>query len=390
MTYLQDTVGREALDNLASNLSQSEAGNGEQIDWKERRHSLRHAAGSVIGGRTAKCGCCAIGAAVDVVQGDGGGHHFNGLETCSSVWTCPVCAVKITEGRRTDVKAVLESHLNQGGKAAMFTLTIPHSRFDEVSSLRRAVSQSWTKVQQGAGWKAMKARAGWIGAIRALEVTHGNNGWHPHLHVVVLFSKGLTEVNLNVFSDLLFDRWSRAISQAGFGRCSKDAFSCEPITDAEGVSKYCQKWGVAEELTKAHIKKGRAGGRSPWQILSDIQESNTPRDRALFAEYASAFKGARQLTWTNGLRDMYLDVPEPSDADLSDEPACADLEASRVLTINREVWKKVARLRLQGRLLSTMDRDGVAGVLEMLRRHEIPYSIGERRGMYGNITPSIT
>ena len=368
------------LDTLANRLSLTSQKEGKQIDWKDRRHALRHVSGNVIGGRTRKCGCAPIGGFVDVMERDAGGHHFNGLETCGSVWNCPVCAVKITEQRRTDVKAVLEAHLRQGGEAVMATVTIPHTRFQRVLELRKAVSTNWTKVQQGIGWKSMKNNAGFVGSIRALEVTHGANGWHPHLHVVILFKQGVNQKLIDRFSGLLFQRWARAIERSGFGTCSEEAFSVEPITDAEGVSKYCQKWGAAEELTKAHIKHGRSGGRSPWQILSDIAENNLPRDRALFAEYASAFKGSRQLTWTLGLRDRYLSEPELPDEKVAEELECSDVERNRALTIDRTVWKQISGRVLQGKLLTAMDQKGVDGVYEMLRRYEIPFAIGDRLG----------
>ena len=379
-----------SLDTLASKVSLDAERGSEGVNWKERRHHLRYTAGRVLGGRTAKCGSSMIGGHVDVIRGDGGGHHFNGLETCGSVWACPVCAVKITESRRADVKAVLEAHLASGGKAAMFTLTIPHTRFQHVLDTRKAVAAGWKAVQQGVGWKAMKSQSGFVGSIRALEVTHGANGWHPHLHVVILFSSRLTNVNLNIFSDNLFKRWSRSIARLGFGTCSEKGFSVEEIWDPEGVSKYCQKWGVAEELTKAHLKTGKAGGRSPWQILADIQEHNRPQDRALFAEYSAAFKGARQLTWTNGLRDKYLDEPEQSDEDLSQEPECADVEARRTLQINRAIWREIALRQLQGKLLILMDQEGIPGVYDLLREYGIRFAIGERQGMYGNLVPIIT
>ena len=375
-----------SLDTLASRVSLEP----QKTDWKDRRHQLRNTSGRVVGGRTAKCGHTPIGGSeINVVQGDHGGHHFTGLETCGSVWNCPVCAVKITESRRTDVKLVLEKHLLMSGKAAMFTMTIPHTRFQHVADTRKAVADGWKKVQEGIGWKDAKLRAGFIGSIRALEVTHGNHGWHPHLHVVILFSKGLTEGLLESYSDFLFDRWSRAIERLGFGICSEEGFSCDPITDAEGVSKYCQKWGAAEELTKAHIKNGKGGGRSPWQILSDIEESNLPRDRALFSEYASAFKGARQLTWSKGLRKQFIPEPEKVDDEVGNELECSDFEKSRRLTIGRGLWQRIAARVIQGKLLTAMDQNGVEGVKEMLRRHQIPYAIGVRQGLHGNLVPFI-
>ena len=380
----QSPAGRAAtpLDTLASKVSLT--------DWKDRRHKLRHTSGEVIGGRTAKCGHTPIGGSlITVHRGDNGKHHFNGLETCGSVWTCPVCAVKITEQRRTDVKQVLETHLLEGGKAAMFTMTVPHTRFHRASETRKAVAEGWKNVQQGIGWKTMKSKSGFIGSIRALEVTYGNNGWHPHLHVVILFNQGLTEGLLESYSGNLFDRWSRSIERLGFGTCSEKGFSCEPITDAEGVSKYCQKWGAAEELTKAHIKSAKNGGRSPWQILSDIEESNKPQDRALFSEYASAFKGARQLTWSRGLRELYIEEEDQPDEDIAEAPESDDVETSRALIIDRNVWKKIAGRVLQGKLLTAMDTEGAEGVYKLLKAYRIPYAIGERQGRYGNLVPFI-
>lgn len=379
----------QPLDTLASRVSPQGVDGEEKTDWKAKRHDLRYVSGSVVGGRTQKCGCAPIGSQVDLCRGDTGGHHFSGLETCGSVWTCPVCAVKITERRRSDVREVIAKHLESGGGAVMVTLTIPHSRFDRCEDLRKAVSTSWQKVQSGKGWKDRKTRCGLTGSIRALEVTHGQNGWHPHLHIVFLFSGASQDAHIQDFGQFIFQRWSRAVERDGHGLCSEKAFSVEKIEDAEGVSKYCQKWGAAEELTKAHIKNGRAGGRSPWQILTDIKEDGSKRDKALFSEYASAFKGARQLTWTVGLRARYIEADEQSDEDIAGDPKCADIEKDRVMTIDGQVWKYVRRARAQAKFLNVADQGGSDAAIEMLKVMKIPIIIHEKRGLYGNIVPVI-
>ncbi len=398
MTVAFQAGAAAPLDNTASRLSLPGDQAPDAAQWRELRYGLRRTAGKVIGGRVKGCGHTPVGATVGIVRGDHGGHHFSGIETCGSVWVCPVCAARITERRREDVKATLEAALAEGSQAAMFTLTIPHTRFDDLGSLRRGVSKCWEKVQAGVGWKAMKARSGFIGSIRALEVTHGGNGWHPHLHVVIVFDQGLNQDGLSGFSSELFARWARAVEREGFGHCSEKAFSMEPITDAEGVSKYCQKWGAAEELTKAHVKKGREGGRTPFQILSDIHDAEhveliegddgrqLRQDRALFSNYATAFKGARQLTWSRGLRQRYLDEPEQTDEQIAgEEPESSDQEANTEALIAREVWRPIADAGLQAQVLSAMDRAGSKGVTALLRRKGIRFRLGEKVGLHGNV-----
>lgn len=55
-----------------------------------------------------------------------GRAFFQGVETCGSVWHCPVCAPKIAEKRRVEVGQAIERHFADGGMAIMVTLTIPH------------------------------------------------------------------------------------------------------------------------------------------------------------------------------------------------------------------------------------------------------------------------
>lgn len=119
---------------------------------KSRRHALRRAAGKLMPReRVSGCGQKAMGGKV-TIHHHGGHAHFGSVETCGSVWHCPVCAAKITEGRRTDLEALLAAHRAAGGTAFMATLTIPHHRFQTCKSLRDAVSTAWRKVKSGKAW----------------------------------------------------------------------------------------------------------------------------------------------------------------------------------------------------------------------------------------------
>jgi len=70
---------------------------------------------------------------------------YRGLQTCGSVWTCPVCAAKIAERRRGELVQAMELHKSQGGFVSLLTLTTPHQRGDDLAALLK---------QQGAALQA--------------------------------------------------------------------------------------------------------------------------------------------------------------------------------------------------------------------------------------------
>ena len=64
-----------------------------------------------------------------------GTASYGGLQTCGSVWTCPICAAKIAERRRLEIQAAMAQHRAQGGEVHLLTLTTPHTRFDVLDEL---------------------------------------------------------------------------------------------------------------------------------------------------------------------------------------------------------------------------------------------------------------
>ena len=54
-----------------------------------------------------------------------GTAHYSGLQTCGSVWSCPICAAKITERRRLEVQDAINQHRQAGDEVQLLTLTTP-------------------------------------------------------------------------------------------------------------------------------------------------------------------------------------------------------------------------------------------------------------------------
>lgn len=366
------------LDKMGSNVSGSVSERAEaaadrlrhrRAKWRARRYAGRILPHQAV----ARCGRYAkadeAGNYVEVRLGKHGAD-YRGLVTCGSVWHCPICAAKISAKRREEIGAILDGHAAEGGAVWMMTLTLPHHAFSKIADMRPAMSEAFRWMQQGREWKDAKAEIAFTGSVRALEVTHGGNGWHPHLHVLVLCNA--PDKAVEAFGRMAFDRWTRALEKFGLGTPSPAAFDFSKARNVEDAGHYIAKGSVEHEMTSGHTKRAKGGNRSPWQILLDAEENGSDRDVALFQEYAAAFKGAKQLTWSKGLRDRYGVEETP------DEIAAAQdaNEAVTVLRISNQGWNDVIVAGgLQTMVLDAAEKFAPSELLWRLHSFGIPADI---------------
>lgn len=350
----------------------------ERVEHRYRRrekYELRGTAAKVIPWEAvARCGQHLVrksnnDANVTVFRADNGRAHYSGLVTCGSVWHCPVCAAKISEGRRVEIADLVKKHQAAGGSVYMATLTAPHSAFDQVGATKKMVAKAWQKVQASASWKRAKAAAGFVGSVRSLEVTHGANGWHPHIHLLIFVTGGNPTAE-KTFGDFLYDRWKGCIAAAGGGKTTQWAYKFEACASAEEAGDYVAKWGPDAEMTKGHMKLAEGPNRTPWQILNDIRDNWSPRDVRLFRDYAEAFKGARQLTWSKGLRELYGE--EAGDDDLA---TAEPVESVAVAQLNAAGFELVKSRGLVPDLLEAIERHGGAGAIAFAEGFRLNLSI---------------
>jgi len=203
-----------------------------------------------------------------------------------------------------------------------------------------------------------------VGSIRALELTHGVNGWHPHLHV--LFFLG-DDVKIIPFEQDLKSLWSSALSRSGKYASWSHGVDVR-FTDAhvaEYVAKYGKEpnWTVAHEVAKAPAKMGR-DSRSPLQLLSDYADGDLPAGE-LWREYAATLKGRKQLFWSPGLRELLGLVVEQTDEEIAKSQ---DEIAVLLAQLNRDQWRAVVANDARGELLEAATGGDGAAVLAFLRR----------------------
>ncbi|HHJ14265.1 MAG TPA: hypothetical protein ENJ79_07790 [Gammaproteobacteria bacterium] len=346
---------------------------------KARRWKLQRVAQGLL--RQERVAHCQRSVSSDVgvsVYRTGDGAHFAGVVTCGSVWHCPVCAAKITEGRREELQHATTEHARHGGAVYLITYTFRHHEGEDLGENVKAFSEALRKLKATRAYKRAMEDAGAIGTVRALEVTHGENGWHPHVHELVFADEGAIEA-LEAIRPL----WTKAVRKVGLSAALEHGFDVRGGDyAAEYVAKFGHEpgeergWSAAREVAKAASKRARGPkGMTPFALL-EAAGAGDHKAAVLFQEYALVFKGRRQLFWSPGLKDR-LKVQEATDAELAER---VQEDPELVAVVSLEDWRHVLRHDARFELLQVAARYGERGVHAFLAR--IRGAPGTHRGSY--------
>lgn len=298
------------------------------------------------------CMTSRFGAPVYVVRRDGSRIQLRGLQTCGNGWSCPVCVVNKSNVRRAELRSAREQHRAAGGELVLLTLTIPHPGPYGADLGRALAALRGSRDALLSGRMAVDLKHWAPHRAVSLEVTHGRNGWHPHLHVLLFLRSGeryTGEAFIAAWLKRLREKWRAAVVRHGFPPPS-DAHGVD-VRTANDCDTYIAKWGVDEEMSKGHQKRGKNGNRGPWRILDDYADHGDERDGELFVEYAAAFKGRHHLHWSHGakkhfdLDNVQLDA---ADDDLADE-------AVTVAEIPGVLWDYLSKAGLQWDMAAEID-----------------------------------
>jgi len=252
---------------------------------------------------------------------------------CGSVWECPACGFRIRAKRAEEVKKAVEWHGRD--RAYLLTLTVRHGLGDDLKAIRSGVSTAWRQVQSGASWKRLGKRIGLRGTIRSLELTHGNNGFHPHLHIVLLADK-MDAAVLAAARVAISTRWQSAVERSmGVEHAPNDRVGCD--LRRCNASDYITKLGL--ELSSGITKQGHEGQRTPLQVASDWVRDRRGADLAVWLAFCRGMKGARMLTWSRGLKAA-AGLAQKSDEELVHADAL-DAYGEVLATIPGAIWDRV-------------------------------------------------
>lgn len=308
---------------------------------------------------------------------------FGGLATCGSVWACPVCAAKIAAKRVADMEALAAWAHSEGHALAMITLTVRHHGGHGLGEVWDAVRAGWHAVTSGRAWISDQEMFGVRGWVRAVEVTHGDHGWHVHVHALVVLASDKSGKAPYKLGLRLWTRWERGLTRKGFTALRDQGGLDVRVNDpAMGLEEFDPRYpgkGVGDgsdarrrlalEVANGQGKTGTGDeNRHPFEILAGLEVDPSTTDAALWREWEAASKGRRQLTWSKGMRDL-----AGLDAEVTDEEAAAEQVADGeiIALIPQRAWWRMASVGWA--LLDVIDGSGAAAGREWLAAHGVSW-----------------
>jgi hypothetical protein len=147
------------------------------------RHKLRPLA---VDQRTRTCGLYTVrGQDAQVVIGESPDGerfaYFGRVKQCGRHWICPRCAQRTAAKRHDDLDRLMRGDVH--GRWQMVTLTMQHHTGEALRALMDRLTGAWRRTRSHRRVRCiMQHRV--TASVRAIEVTYGQNGWHPHIHLL--------------------------------------------------------------------------------------------------------------------------------------------------------------------------------------------------------------
>ena len=196
-----------------------------------------------------------------------------------------------------------------------------------------------------------------VGHITATEVKYSdNNGFHPHFHILCILDKQYAAEDLQIIESELYELWAEKCVKSGLGKPNRrNGLDLKMGSNNEDVlADYISKWGMAEEMTQAHLKVGKKNMQSltMWEVLelAQIEASTKDKYSYIFKTYASAFKGRRQLFWSKGLKEL-LKIEVKDDEEIANAEE-ENTEIYDAMFLSPQDWWTICYHKIRAEFLS--------------------------------------
>lgn len=299
--------------------------------------------------------------------------YASGVCVCANVWLCPVCSAKIRAGRADEIARGVARHILDGGSAWMVTFTVRHAQGHALAELLDALNDAFRRLGNGKAAQGETERTGKVGTINAREITFGRHGWHPHLHVIVLFE---TEPEPEALAHMMarWQRlWLRWSEKHGFPANEKNGVKWDRVVTPEGAGEYIAKAQdsgkhIGNEVARGDLKRGKLGSLTPFEIIEYFAKTGDMAAVDLWHEYEKATRGKAALSWSRGLKARLLDEEEgPTDEDL----AGAEQGGREVAELPEASWKTIVRHGIEADVFEAIERGGFPELVKLLAAHHV-------------------
>jgi hypothetical protein len=342
--------------------SASGVGVGEVQKWREatrKKHKLRASARKLLlDHRIAVCNrWVKDGREVEIYRDEKGRASYQGLIRCGDSRACAVCAAKIAEVKRKEIKQAREQWEAEGNSCVIVAYTVSHKLTDSIDKTVADFDKVRKAVRSGDFAVKFKERWGIHFSVLSKECTYGMNGYHPHGHEL-LFVKG--KVNAAALESELRREWCRVANKKGNPVLEKIGVVVQAAS--EYIDEYITKfghdpaWACDEEMTKGAVKVSRSRkGRSMFALLEDFQNGDEKAGK-LFRAYIIAMKGKALIYWSKGARSYFGLGKEKTDLEAVE---AAEEGRSYFMSVKLTDWMAVVEADLQAELLILAGRGDV-------------------------------
>ena len=295
--------------------------------------------------------------------------HYGDLQTCGSVWVCPVDSSIISERRSVELQCSIDHWRSMGcdNVVAMITWTTPHYIYQPLSHVLEIQDKAMRIMKQQPQrnvyevYRTTMEKMCSVGAYTGRELTFGENGWHPHRHDVHFIVRA-NNSQLKRWRFALAVAWAIAFQKAGGIIDDMQSFlfrsvRIDQINDDDGfirISKYIttvegDTWTLAQEATKGIVKMGKNGNITPFGMLEAIRQgsSHSRLYSAKFWEYSQTMHGKKQFFPTPGLA-RFLGVDHKTDSEIMKDSDAGNHYAF----LTDDQWNEINALDIRGEVLA--------------------------------------
>jgi hypothetical protein len=279
----------------------------------------------------------------------------------------------------------------------LLTFTLSHHAGDSLKSLERGLRTAFDKTFSGRWFQEFKAEWRVVGKITSSETTHGKNGWHPHLHVLLFTELEYAGKWPEAMEMQISERWIDKLKTLGFS--ANLAHGVDVRTAQSDIADYVAKWGrepieagwgADTELAKANVKRATSGGLTPFQLLGAAAGIQADLDAAcillgadrevvkkrcagLYVEFFNAMKGRARLHWGDMWRILDMDA---AIADFEHDNPTKDADTWTIFFCERgEIWNYLRGVKtgvdLRAELLEVCATKDAQKVRSWLAEHRI-------------------
>ena len=267
--------------------------------WRYRIHRAMRLAKVIPQERAYLCLNGGISAdKVKLIKDQKNNVHKKGCVRCNMLRACSNCRQISLREKRQQLRFVTQK---SNTDLVMATLTMPHKKGDSLVEMMSTLKKAWNSLRNDRHFKKVQEKFGFDWGVCSIEVTHGQNGFHPHYHVLLGFKDWQSD-GIEYLSKTIQEIWVRVCDafRKDENIATSNVFATKVTEIKDEFVEYVAKWNVYNEIAdSSQLKTGKNGNKSIAQLELEATEQYEKKgriDKSLFLtlrEYYQVMTGTK-------------------------------------------------------------------------------------------------